>query len=185
MYIYVQRVWCTQLGLKGQLVLVLGDPSKVQKALLWCCDDKYLIPLALKCRLSHKRAFYKQHIWPAALSKAFLKLKEINPYYEDVVIQDLRADVSEKSDTALWRLLADENVITPDLDNEVIVTDEEIEDNDHVKEEQVVNSFPAVMCNVHWPNISSAYMLNLTTGESQIPVSFTSEPNWEALAFPK
>ena len=83
------------------------------------------------------------------MSKAFLKLKEINPYYEDVVIQDLRADVSEKSDTALWRLLADENVITPDLDNEVIVTDEEIEDNDHVKEEQVVNSFPAVMCNVH------------------------------------
>ena len=24
-----------------------------------------------------------------------------------------------------------------------------------------------------------------TRGEGQIPVSFTSEPNWEALAFPK
>lgn len=119
------------------------------------------------------------------MSKAFLKLKEINPYYEDVVIQDLWADVSEKSDTTLWKLLADENVITPDLDNEVILSVEEIEDNDHVKEEQMVNSFPTVMHNVHGPNISSADTVNLTTGESQIPVSFTSEPNWEALAFPK
>ena len=28
-------------------------------------------------------------------------------------------------------------------------------------------------------------IVNIAPGEGQIPVSFTSEPNWEALAFPK
>ena len=28
-------------------------------------------------------------------------------------------------------------------------------------------------------------IVNITPGEGQIPVSFTLEPNWEALAFPK
>ena len=28
-------------------------------------------------------------------------------------------------------------------------------------------------------------IVNVAPGEGQIPVSFTSEPNWEALAFPK
>ena len=37
--------------------------------------------------------------------------------------------------------------------------------------------FPTVMHNIDGPNISSR--------EVEIPVSFTSEPDWEALAFPK
>ena len=28
-------------------------------------------------------------------------------------------------------------------------------------------------------------IVNIAPGEGEIPVSFTSEPNWEALAFPK
>ena len=45
--------------------------------------------------------------------------------------------------------------------------------------------FPTVMHNVDGPNISSSEIVNIAPGESQIPVSFTSEPNWEALAFSK
>ena len=34
-------------------------------------------------------------------------------------------------------------------------------------------------------NISRSKIVNIAPGEGQIPVSFTSEPNWEALAFLK
>ena len=41
------------------------------------------------------------------------------------------------------------------------------------------------MYNVDGPNISPNEIVNIAPGEGEIPVSFTSEPNWEALAFPK
>ena len=41
------------------------------------------------------------------------------------------------------------------------------------------------MYNVDGPNISPNEIVNIAPGEGQIPVSFTSEPNWKALAFPK
>ena len=39
------------------------------------------------------------------------------------------------------------------------------------------------MHNIDGPNISSSEIVNIAPGEDQIPVSLTSEPNWEALAF--
>ena len=45
--------------------------------------------------------------------------------------------------------------------------------------------FPTVMYNVDGPNISPNKIANIAPGEGQIPVFFTSEHNWEALAFPK
>ena len=45
--------------------------------------------------------------------------------------------------------------------------------------------FPTVMYNVDGPNISPNEIVNIAAGEGEIPVSFTSEPNWEASAFPK
>ena len=35
------------------------------------------------------------------------------------------------------------------------------------------------------PNISASEVVNIAPGEGQIPFSFTSEPDWEALSFPK
>ena len=45
--------------------------------------------------------------------------------------------------------------------------------------------FPTVMHNIDGPNISLSEVVNIAPREGQIPVSFTSEPDWEALAFPK
>ena len=45
--------------------------------------------------------------------------------------------------------------------------------------------FPTAMYNNDGSNISASEIVNIAPGEGQIPVSFTSEPNWEALAFPK
>ena len=50
---------------------------------------------------------------------------------------------------------------------------------------QSSSRFPTVMYNVDGPNISPNEIVNIATGEGQIPVSFTLEPNWKALAFPK
>ena len=41
------------------------------------------------------------------------------------------------------------------------------------------------MYNVDGPNISPSEIVNIAPGEGEIPVSFTSEPNWKALAFRK
>ena len=41
------------------------------------------------------------------------------------------------------------------------------------------------MYDVDGPHISPSEIVNIAPGEGQIFVSFTSEPNWEALAFPK
>ena len=44
--------------------------------------------------------------------------------------------------------------------------------------------FPTVMYyNVDRLNISPSEIINIALGEGQIPVRFTLEPNWEALAF--
>ena len=41
------------------------------------------------------------------------------------------------------------------------------------------------MYNVDGPNIAPNEVVNIVPGEGQIPVSFTSEPNWGTLACPK
>ena len=41
------------------------------------------------------------------------------------------------------------------------------------------------MDNIDSPNMSSSEIVNIAPEEGQIPVAFTSEPNWEALVFPK
>lgn len=51
-----------QHGLKRQLLLVPGNLSKEQRGLPWYCENKYLIPLSLKRRLSDEIIFNKQYI---------------------------------------------------------------------------------------------------------------------------
>ena len=41
------------------------------------------------------------------------------------------------------------------------------------------------MYNIEGPNVSADDLINIAPGEGNIPVSFTSEPNWEALCFVK
>ena len=65
-------------------------------------------------------------------------------------------------------------------------SDDDIEGNDKFKEIELKESpshFPSVMYNVDGPNISPNEIVNIAPGEGQIPVCFTSKPNWEALAF--
>ena len=67
-------------------------------------------------------------------------------------------------------------------------SDDDIEGNDKFKERELKESsshFPTVMYNVDGSNISPNEIVNIAPREGQIPVSFTSEPNWEAFTFSK
>ena len=84
-----------QHGLKGQCVLAPTDLKKVQTILPRSCDEEYLISLALKRRLSDKSAVNKQQIWPAFVNRALAKLIEINPFYNNVIVDNDWENVSE------------------------------------------------------------------------------------------
>ena len=84
-----------QHGLKGQFVLAPVDLKKVQTILPRSCDEEYLISLALKRRLSDKSAVNKQQIRPAFVNRALAKLIEINPFYNNVIVDNDWENVSE------------------------------------------------------------------------------------------
>ena len=118
---------------------------------------------------------------------ALTKLTEINPFYKDISIDDDWADISEQSDPELWKLLTDKDAKNIKNDDETD-SDDDIDGNDNDKEKELKMSadpYPTVMHNIDGPNISASEIVNIAPGEGQIPVSFTSEPDWEALAFPK
>ena len=132
--------------------------------------------------------FHKQHIRPAAVNRALKKLTEINPFYKDVSIDNEWVDVSEQSDPELWNLLTDENANECNENDDQTDSDEDIDGNDHVKEKDAKMSavpYPTVLHNIDGPNISPSEIVNIAPGEGQIPVSCSSEPDWEALSFPK
>ena len=83
-----------QHGLKGQCVLAPTDLKKVQTILPRSCDEEYLISLALKRRLSDRSAVNKQ-IRPAFVNRALAKLIEINPFYNNVIVDNDWENVSE------------------------------------------------------------------------------------------
>ena len=67
-------------------------------------------------------------------------------------------------------------------------SDDYIDGNDKFKErefKEFSSPFPAVMYDINVPSIFSSEIVNIAPREGQIPVCFTLEPNWEALAFPK
>ena len=68
----------------------------------------------------------------------------------------------------------------------IVIVIQRTEGNEKVKgREMKMSSLPFRngMHNIDGPNISSSEIVNIAPGEDQIPVSLTSEPNWEALAF--
>ena len=175
-----------QHGLKGQCVLVPTDLKKVQTILPRSFDEEYLIFLALKRRLSDKSAVNKQQICPAFVNRALAKLIEVNPFYKNVIVDNDWRNVSEQSDPEFWKLLTNDNAKEFNIDDQTD-SDDDTEGNNKLKESKMKMSslpFLMVMHNIDVPNISSSEIVNIAPGEGQISVSFTSEPNWEALAFP-
>ena len=115
------------------------------------------------------------------------KLTKINAFYSNITIDNEWENLNVQSDLVLWRLLIDKNA-RESYNSDQTDSDDDIDGNDKFKERELKESsspFPFAMYNIDGPNISASEIVNIAPGEGQIPVSFTSEPNWEALAFPK
>ena len=137
--------------------------------------------------MSNNSTFNKQQIHPVFINRALAKLIEINPFYKSVIIDNDWKNVSERSDPEFWKLLTNNNGKEFNIDDQTD-SDDHIEGNNKLKEREMKMCslpFPTVMHNIDRPNISSSEIASIASGEGQTPVSFTSEPNWEALAFPK
>ena len=157
---------------------------KSQTILPRSSDEEYLISLALKCWLTDKSVVNKQQICLASVNSALQNLTKINPLYSNITIDNEQEDLSERSYPVLWRFLIDKNARESNNSDQTD-GDNDIDGNDKFKERELRESsspFPTVMYNIDGPNISSSEIVNIAPGEGQIPVSFTSEPNWEALA---
>ena len=86
----------------------------------------------------------------------------------------------------LWGLLT--HNVKESNNSDQTDNDDYIDGNDKFKErefKEFFSPFPAVMYDINVPNIFSSEIVNIAPREIQIPVCFTLEPNWEALAFPK
>ena len=77
--------------------------------------------------MTDKSTVNKQHIRPAAVNRALIKLIEINPFYKDISIDNEWEDLSEQSDPELWKPLTDENTSTDN--DEVTDSDDNIKNN--------------------------------------------------------
>ena len=182
----VAKVKGAQHGLKGQCVLVPPDLKKIQTVLPRSCDDEYIISLALKRRSSDKSVVNKQHIRPSLVNKALEKLIEINPFYRQVRLDNSWEDISKESDPELWELLTDEKAKSKTV--EETDSEEDVGSSNNTTENQSKMSSipcPTVLHEIDRPSVSQNQIINVALGEGNIPVSFSSEPNREALAFPE
>ena len=102
-----------QNGLKGQVVLVSSDLTKIKKALQLprTFNEGHLISLALKRRLSDKSHVQQQNILPAHVNDTLKKLVEVNHFYEDVRICNSWERVNEATDKELWEMLTNSDDI--------------------------------------------------------------------------
>ena len=106
--------------------------------------------------------------------------KQAALYWEDLIL-------NEQSDSLLWNLLTDKNSRQSNNSDQTN-SDDDIDDNDKFKERKLKESpspFPTFMYNINGKNISPSDIVNIAPREGQIHVSFASEHNLEALAFPK
>ena len=121
------------------------------------------------------------------VNRAFAKFTDISPFYENVIVDNDWKNVSEQSDRELWKLLTNDNGKELNVDDHTD-SGNDIEGNNNLREREMKMSSlpsPTVMHSIDGPNISSSEIVNVAPGEGQIPVSFTSEPNWEPLHFLK
>ena len=85
----------TQLGIKGQRVLVPADLKNIQIRLPRNYNNEHLNSLETKFVWCDKSAYHKQHNRPALVNRTRTKLKEINPFYSDIVVDNSLFDLSE------------------------------------------------------------------------------------------
>ena len=115
------------------LFLVATDLKRIQTILLRSCNEKYLISLALRRRLTEKSVVNKQQFLPALVNASLQKLTKINPFYSNITINNEWKNFWEQLDPLLWKHLADKNARESNNSDQTD-SDEEVESNNKFKE---------------------------------------------------
>ena len=173
----------SQNGIKGQCVLVPADLKKIQKVLPRTCTEENIVSIALKRRLSDSHAYHTQNINVANVNAALEKIIEINAFYADVKIDESWEAFSKETDPETWNLLT--NPDAPSMSDATDSEEEMATKSREISKTTTTNVFPTVIHNKDGPDINACEILNIAPGEGQIPLDQRTEPNWEALAFPK
>ncbi len=77
-----------QMGIKGQLVCVPADLQQTADSLPWTPNVEHLIRVKLKRKVEFKGHHLFMNVSQRKIMDALLKLKEINPLYKDVVLNE-------------------------------------------------------------------------------------------------
>ncbi len=77
-----------QKGVRGQMVCVPADLQKTADTLPWTPDTNSLIRVKLKRKLEYKGHHLFMTVSQDKIMKAVMKLKEINPHYKDIKINE-------------------------------------------------------------------------------------------------
>ncbi len=77
-----------QKGVRGQMVCVPADLQKTADTLPWTLDTNSLIRVKLKRKLEYKGHHLYMTVSQERIMKALMKLKEINPHYKDIQINE-------------------------------------------------------------------------------------------------
>ena len=81
----------------------------------------------------------KQQICLALVNAALQKLAQINPFYSNITIHNEWEDLSEQSDSVLWKLLTDKSGQESN-NRDQMDCDDDIEGNDKFKERELKES---------------------------------------------
>ena len=107
----VSLPYTSQTGLRGQVVLVPADLSKVTGILPRTSSESQIIPLSLKRRLSDKHYVSKQFIIPSFINEALTWLIAHNPHYKAVKINTDWITTSMQDEPLLWRAAVVDEVL--------------------------------------------------------------------------
>ncbi len=77
-----------QKGVRGQMVCVPADLQKTADTLPWTPDTNSLIRVKLKRKLEYKGHHLFMTVSQDRLMRALIKLKEVNPHYKDIEINE-------------------------------------------------------------------------------------------------
>ena len=130
-----------QHGLRGQVVLVPADLSKVSSCLPHPRHESQIIALALKRRLSDKHSVVTQYIRPEFVTNALAVLKQIHPMYKDVEIRPVLLHISNQHDLQFLKAFSH----TPEKINRARNSDIETEaSNEEDNSQTIVDSVDEV-----------------------------------------
>jgi len=186
-------------GIKGSVVNVPADVTKIASVLPRIPSQCALIALKLKRDLRYKSAVSQQTIRPHRVLEALEYLILNNPeHYGDISLNNSWVEHSAEDDSELWNaLVADdsEQLVAENSDPSPAHSIESENNSEHnsstensdsdSEDEETTPTLDSCLQPAEGPVQSTTDIISVAPGEGQTPLSLFTDDNSELLAFPK